>query len=169
MSENMKIVDDNDVELTMTKKGKVGEVKIEETNDQNSSNNAINTMISNRQIERDISFSSRLLFFQLLGCRGLTGIIIVLIIAGLMIYAYMAFVRHPWYILVIAIGALFIPLLYLYQIYKQIKMIKAQTQHQPMKKQKNANISESIDVTDSDKNELSQNHGGEKKDREAYR
>ena len=102
----------NEVELTEQKEKKSGGVSA--------------TLSQEASSETKTTFSpcqACVLGFQLLGLRGLFGLIIVLAIGGLMLYAYFAFVRRPWYILVVAIGAFLLPILYVYQIYKQTQLI----------------------------------------------
>ena len=104
----------NEVELTEKKEKKIAGVKAELSQEATSSN----------ETTTKIKFSPCVLGFQLLGLRGLFGLIIALAIGVLMLYAYFTFDnKSQWYILVVAIGAFLLPILYIYKIHKQIEMI----------------------------------------------
>ena len=73
-------------------------------------------------------FSSKCtLGLKLLGIRGFIGILTVLIIGGLLVYSYLNFMDRPWYILLVAIGAFLLPIMYVYEIRKQIMLIAKST------------------------------------------
>jgi hypothetical protein len=89
--------------------------------------------INNRSDQKEDSSSKKtlpstgMLTIKLLGARGMIGIITVIAVGGLMLYAYFLFARPPWYVLSLAIAAFSLPLLHVYQLNKTVKKILKST------------------------------------------
>eukprot|EP00943_MAST-04B_sp_MAST-4B-sp1_P003677 g3677.t1 len=63
----------------------------------------------------------RCLYCKLLGFRGLLGFVLILIIGGLLLFAYTQFSSKPFYLLLLVIGTLMHPIAFIYLLYKAVK------------------------------------------------
>ena len=60
----------------------------------------------------------RCLHCKLLGFRGLLGFVLILLIGGLLLFAYRQFASPPFYVLLLIIVTFTHPILFLYLLYK---------------------------------------------------